>query len=1048
MVCFFSFAKRLRQRSAACLKRVSPSKHSARALARRPAPDSLNFAGKRGGGLSRHCFDAVSCLTEGQREAGATLPDFSKNQTGRRDKETQKGRCKTKKAPAGFPTGYYFISSGLMKPVFQGACKHGLLSFCVVFAGLVAGSAGRAGAAMRPISQSCFSPVEMAALFSKPRKKTKGGSLSALRKERSALQRKIDLAEERLEDAKDRLADSLKVEGGRRGRSKAASNIESYIDREYDGWKCGKGIKGAALDDGAAGPLYAFLSSVRGQEAVDEAAPGETAEGGEIGEASVCRLKEKPRPSEGSGRNGQTLAAGDFRLTEKEPVGRRPQGFLFFSVFNAGKESEKKARAPFQTGGFSAEVKEKIGKGRRPNKRYSEKALLIERQDFRGKSASLILQERPLSGLDRASENGGFTQNGEASLPSPKEGKGWFSSAFLIKQTLKTSQAPLQWGDYLSGWIFPEAEAQTPIILEGINTQEGCEEEVKDNNTSRTTVYKALFENGECKEVPPAENISEEKICDNEKIEDCKCPNETEGLQTVTIDGVDWCRKPCTKAPKTRPVGATDCKCPNGLVESGQNCISKAQSTCEQSENGEWDLSKKKCVCKENQKVENCACNETDKPGFETWNKENKCVPVCPGEQERNGDTGQCVPTKQTKCTEAGHTWPEDKCICNPDKEIAADCECPGTHPVVWPKTGDPKQCLVECKPPKARIGDDPECKLKKCDPGDEIQSNGTKQCDCKSPNQEGDGAAANKCVDPEIKKPCKESGGEWKWNDDGKSGECTDCPNDKKPSEDEKKCICKGSLKKQGCECGAGLIEWKKNGVTHCRSVCKEPTPHRNETTGACMPCPKGQKENKDYQKDPAFEPDGKVDQDLCEEDRHGKDEKECKQALKDIKKLLKDLDKLRKQLDKKNEEISEKEFSLMESGASSDKKQESALCWDCVRDLRALNKRLSGSQLLGNILSVGLGVAGSLYGHKEAKRSQAATNELLALQGYPSESNLGYSLAGISLGVPFAARGLHGLVQGNSWRNSYQCSPTANPYGHYYRQPASYQYAPYRMY
>ena len=1033
-----------------------------------------------------------------------------------------------------------------MKPVFQGACKHGLLSFCVVFAGLVAGSAGRARASMRPISQSCFSPVEMAALFSKPRKKTKGGSLAALRKERSALQRKIDLAEERLEDAKDRLADSLKVEGGRRGRSKAASNIESYIDREYDGWKCGKGIKGASLDEGGL-PLYiAFqtvllsASSQRG-EAMATAA-GET---GEIGEASVCRLKEKPRPSEGSGRNGQTLAAGDFRLTEKEPVGQRERGFLFFSAFDNSEESERTARGLSQTGGFSAEVKEKIGKGRRPNKRYSEKALLIERQDFRGKSASLILQERPLSGLDRASENGGFTQNGEASLPSPKKGRGWFSPAFLIKQTLKTSQAPLQWGDYLSGWIFPEAEADPGAAEDSLLNKEQCLGDKPSHWPYAKFTQTTKDGKGKCEQSNSGEQVI--LLCkkgDHISNTKCNCTNHPDRLKPLG----GHCREECSE-PKSREVGATDCECPNGLVESGQNCISQAQKTCEDTEGMTWTADGQ-CSCDENAEAkELCQCVEPLKE--ETIGGKNTCVQTCPEGQERNTSSGKCEKTDKTKCTEAGHTWPAsgNKCICALNTDMAAECECPGTHPVVWPKTGDPKQCLEKCTPPQTRIGDDPTCKLTPCEPGDEIKSNGVKTCECKSPNEEGDGSAANKCVNPEIKKPCKESGGKWEWDDNGKGGKCTECPKDKKPSEDKKKCVDKAEcnngdhientkcicdtgaggdqetldnndgkcyykcisvdrdkqtkqccptdkphfynggchqcpkgqtmlqnkcmagaeeactrdgfgydpqsgecickeLKKDKCECARGSEVWTdKQKTLHCKEKCPNNKPHRN-AEGECKPCPKGQKENKPYQNDKAFEEDGKVDQDLCEEDRHGKDEKECKQALKDIKKLLKDLDKLRKQLDKKNEEISEKEFSLMESGASSDKKQESALCWDCVRDLRALNKRLSGSQLLGNILSVGLGVAGSLYGHKEAKRSQAATNELLALQGYPSESNLGYSLAGISLGVPFAARGLHGLVQGNSWRNSYQCSPTANPYGHYYRQPASYQYAPYRMY
>lgn len=92
-------------------------------------------------------------------------------------------------------------------------------------------------------SQTCLSPVEMAALFSKPRKKkSKTRSLGSLKKEYRKLERRIFLKENELEDIKSRLADSLK--GGAGKGARIANKTEEYMSNKYDGWKCGKGKRG------------------------------------------------------------------------------------------------------------------------------------------------------------------------------------------------------------------------------------------------------------------------------------------------------------------------------------------------------------------------------------------------------------------------------------------------------------------------------------------------------------------------------------------------------------------------------------------------------------------------------------------------------------------------------------------------------------------------------------------------------------------------------------------------------------------------------------
>ena len=90
--------------------------------------------------------------------------------------------------------------------------------------------------------QNCYSPVEMAALFSKPKgKKKKGKSLKKLIKERLALEREVKHLDKRLSDISDDLADSLK--GSAKKAGKVALKIEEYMNNGYSGWECGKGSR-------------------------------------------------------------------------------------------------------------------------------------------------------------------------------------------------------------------------------------------------------------------------------------------------------------------------------------------------------------------------------------------------------------------------------------------------------------------------------------------------------------------------------------------------------------------------------------------------------------------------------------------------------------------------------------------------------------------------------------------------------------------------------------------------------------------------------------
>ena len=86
-------------------------------------------------------------------------------------------------------------------------------------------------------NQSCYSPVQVAAYMSKPKKSSRGVSQASLSKMKSkirALERAMDKAEGELQDSLDR--DKLKAKP-----SSVAGDIRDYIEDKQDGWDCAKG---------------------------------------------------------------------------------------------------------------------------------------------------------------------------------------------------------------------------------------------------------------------------------------------------------------------------------------------------------------------------------------------------------------------------------------------------------------------------------------------------------------------------------------------------------------------------------------------------------------------------------------------------------------------------------------------------------------------------------------------------------------------------------------------------------------------------------------
>ena len=181
-------------------------------------------------------------------------------------------------------------------------------------------------------------------------------------------------------------------------------------------------------------------------------------------------------------------------------------------------------------------------------------------------------------------------------------------------------------------------------------------------------------------------------------------------------------------------------------------------------------------------------------------------------------------------------------------------------------------------------------------------------------------------------------------------------------------------------------------------------------------------------WQKDGYFKSRGRVNEKAFCRD-FAKNQKDCKDGFDELKRQLKRLKRMEDGLDKAKERLSsleDKQWEAENSEEDEEKTESSGLCFECLSQLRELNAP-SGWQRFGDALSLTAGVGLSIFGLREARRSQRHTNELLALQGFPAENNFSHSLAGLGLGFPFVYKGLQGMGRG-----SFGCHTTPSPYPH----------------
>ena len=157
-----------------------------------------------------------------------------------------------------------------------------------------------------------------------------------------------------------------------------------------------------------------------------------------------------------------------------------------------------------------------------------------------------------------------------------------------------------------------------------------------------------------------------------------------------------------------------------------------------------------------------------------------------------------------------------------------------------------------------------------------------------------------------------------------------------------------------------------------------------------------------------------------------YSNNKKECKRSVEDLIEAYEEvalIDELIEEQEELFRELRKRERDIRLGLTDEEDTEASGLCWDCLDELRELDKPTSG-QTLGSILSVVAGGAMSYYGYQAGKRWTRNVNNMRLTQGYDPLSSAGASWAGASLGLPFISNGIYGLAGGNSQFGNYACS------------------------
>ena len=592
-------------------------------------------------------------------------------------------------------------------------------------------------------SGSCYSPVQLAAFMSKPKKSSRGisqSSVSGIKSKIRSLERALDKAEGDLQDSLDR--NKLKAKP-----STVAGDIRDYIEDGQDGWDCSKGGQSS---------LFFFPSL--------------------IPKAYANPLAEVIDEVIGNDDGANTLVEGTSKSSAD------------------GKNEGKQNKFGGESNSASPVTRESGNTGSRSKSKSSVRNCSALHPAMELKGNRCVCK----AGYKRTAANQCIKKTESGNTGSGAESKSAVQRQKAKKAGSEAESQPAVQRQK-AGKAGSEAESQSTVQRQKSPQEKSCVESggTWKNDSCSCPETKPRLSGGQCRPclgntewdsakkrcIAPPKELMEKDKCQgywNEGANKC-CPNEKRLVhagQCVSLkekqcikQGNNWkndrCEtkeeKSCVKSGGTWPDDS--CSCPTAKPRlSGGQCRPCLGNT-------EWDSAKKRCIAPPKELTEKDKCQ-----GY--WNEgANKC---CPNEK-RLVHAGQCVSLKEKQCIKQGNNWKNDRCETKEEKSCVKSggtwqddsCSCPETKPRL--SGGQCRPCLgnMEWDSAKKRCIAPPK-ELTEKDKCQGYWNEGANKC---CPNEKRL-VHAGQCVSLKEKQ-CENKGEGWTW----KNGKCVKCPDWKKHS-------------------------------------------------------------------------------------------------------------------------------------------------------------------------------------------------------------------------------------------------------------------------
>ena len=579
----------------------------------------------------------------------------------------------------------------------------------------------------------CYSPVQLSAFLSKPKKSAgvSQSSVSRIKANIRKLEKALDTAEGDLQDSLDK--DKLKAKP-----SFVAGKIRDYIEDEQDGWDCAKGLQS----------LFFFPSVIPQAYAIEDNGSGDddtfVQELNQLGENvfgsgnSNAIDKEKSTDTGGvkipKGEPEKSADTGGVKIPEAEPEKSADTGEVKIpeaepkKSANTGKVKTPEAEPKKSTNRGTVTIpkaepeltpEEKCEKSGRNWNTQATECCSSGETVYRGKCVSLSEK--------KCLQSGGEWKNGPCECPNnkPQLDNGFCKACPESKPRFaggacRSCIGNTKWDSTKRRCVAPPAPAVTE--------QKKCEKSGRRWNPQATKCCPKgkIVHEGKCVSLPEKKCLQSDGEWNNGP---CECPNNKPRLDN------GFCKacpadKPVFKDGQCKETPQQKCKKQGLIYDSAQDiCITKAQRSCKAS-GGTWDNSKG-CICPNNKpRLDNGSCKACpdSKPRFAGG-----ACRSCIGNTKWDSTKRRCVAppepalTEKQKCEKSGQNWNVQAKKCCPKGKIVHEEKCVSlTEKKCLKNGGEWKNGSCKCPDNKPKLANG-SCKA--CPPGHSFRKGSCVPC-------------------------------------------------------------------------------------------------------------------------------------------------------------------------------------------------------------------------------------------------------------------------------------------------------------------------------